>query len=328
VSSALPVVIPELPINKPNLHPAQSMSEAGRTILAYHFAKMLSEIPVIVEGHNIEAIHDMRVATRRMRSALRLFRPYYKRSVTRPMNRSLRQIADQLGEVRDLDVFRMKAETHAEALSARDRSHFRAFLSLLQQQESEARERLLRMFMQPEFAEFLERTRDFVETAGDGNRRIALVDEDGYPVPHAIRDVVPALIYLQVGAMRAYEPLLEGASLDMLHALRIEAKRLRYMLESFTSVLGPESKEAIDAVKALQDFLGELQDARVAQTMLTHYLNDGNKIHSPMQRRTIRDYIKTRDDEQNRLRASVGQAWAAFTRPEVRRALASAVAVL
>ena len=52
----------------------------------------------------------MRVATRRMRSALRLFGPFFDREAIDPFRKDLRTIADALGTVRDLDVFKEKAE--------------------------------------------------------------------------------------------------------------------------------------------------------------------------------------------------------------------------
>src|SRR5262249_49596659 len=86
-----------------------------------------------------------------------------------------------------------------------------------------------------------------------------------------VRHVAPGLIYQQYGIVRAYETILETISLDALHELRIQCKRLRYMLESFEDVLGGDAKTVIDSAKGLQDHLGDLQDARVANQIMHEY---------------------------------------------------------
>ena len=80
------------------------------------------------------------------------------------------------------------------------------------------------------------------------------------------------LIYEQYSHVRAYEPILNNAPLETLHALRIELKRFRYAIEAFEDVLGSELKTLLDATKALQEHLGDLQDARVAVGLLNDYL--------------------------------------------------------
>jgi CHAD domain-containing protein len=83
-----------------------------------------------------------------------------------------------------------------------------------------------------------------------------------------VREVLPGRIWQQYGAIRAFEPAVPCASVTTLHALRIEAKRLRYILEFFSDVLDPCASEAIAALTALQDHLGKLHDADVTMGML------------------------------------------------------------
>src|SRR5437870_6198022 len=86
-----------LPSDKPGLQPDDSMAEAGRKVLAYYFARMQEQEPSVREGHqNKDAIHDMRVATRRMRSALDIFGAFYRGSAIRPFSKELRRVARSL----------------------------------------------------------------------------------------------------------------------------------------------------------------------------------------------------------------------------------------
>ncbi len=83
------------------------MSEAGRKTFRFHFRRMLYNEPGTRLGQDPEALHDMRVATRRMRAAFRVFGSYYDESVA-PYEKGLKQTGGMLGTVRDLDVFRQK----------------------------------------------------------------------------------------------------------------------------------------------------------------------------------------------------------------------------
>ena len=82
---------------------------------------------------------------------------------------------------------------------------------------------------------------------------------EGEPLPLEVRHVVPAELY------RHYY-----------HLLRITGKGLRYLLEFFEEVLGENVKPLITAMKALQDHLGDLQDAVVASTLLSDFLRKGH----------------------------------------------------
>lgn len=310
-----------------------AMSEAGRKILAFHFARMLKEETAVRKGSDVEAVHDMRVATRRMRSAIRIYSPFFEEAAIRPLARRLRKIARLLGAVRDLDVFRLKAEAYADTLSRRERKAFQPLLDTWQAQEDAARIPLIKYLDGRRYATFIERFTDFVLTPGKGALRLEVSDPEGLPVPHRVCDIAPRLIYTQYGAVHAYAPYLTEATEDALHALRIEIKRLRYTLEAFADVLGPEAATAIDATKAMQDHLGDLQDARVAVGMLAEYLAahtnaDSSELISAATVRAVQRYMAWREDERARLKAGVLEAWSAFATPDVRRAMALAVAVL
>ena len=76
--------------------------------------------------------------------------------------------------------------------------------------------------------------------------------------------------------------------------LRIEAKRLRYTLEAFEEVLGTEPPKVIDAVKAIQDHFGDLQDARVANAMMNDFIQEVDEHQS---RAAVLQYMSVREEE-------------------------------
>lgn len=300
---------------KADIYPADTMALAGRKVLAYYYGRMLSEEARVRGEGDVDAIHDMRVATRRLRSALRIFGPFYRRSEVKPLRRGLRRVAAALGAVRDLDVMRLKCEAYVEA--HQDGENLRSIIDDLFRQRQAAYRALLDTLEGKAYAELLTEFSVFLSASDP-------VHEDEQAA--RVRDTAPRLIYTQYGTLRAYEDGLAAATPDTLHSLRIEAKRFRYLLEAFTEVLGPEVKQAINAAKALQDHLGELQDARVAVDALNAYLAQSD--HRAEVKRAIRKYRSARNAEKRALRAQVRVIWAAFTHPEVRRALALGVAAL
>jgi CHAD domain-containing protein len=308
--------------------PDDSMAEAARKALFFHFERMLLNEPGSREGQDIEAVHDMRVATRRMRSALRLFKPFFAADALRPFKRRLRRIALALGEVRDLDVFMEKARLYLHDHPEVDLSPLMAAWEVQRQQ---ARCALIEQMDSKGFGRFVTEFHAFLTTPGMGAIPLpGPADATAYQVRH----IAPRVIYEHYEQVRAYDAVLDGASLLTLHALRIAFKRLRYTVEFFQEVLGPEAKPVIKEIKTMQDHLGDLNDTRVEGEVLREFVDRHNAEYSgvPIFLRPdisgVLHYARAREAEQEHLRATFPDAWANFSRDDVRRALALAVSAL
>lgn len=314
--------------DKPGVLPDDSMEEAGRKVLAFHFETLLTYDPVVRRGlspesdqpsHDLaEPVHNMRVTTRRLRSALRLFAPFMPRKGIKRFRRDLAVIGTALGEVRDLDVLHLKAGKYVETVPEANRLELAALLDDWQNRLGNARHSLLMELDSSTYTRFTMNFGQFVSTPIAGTRASS-------PDPIHVRHVVPRLVYQQYGIVRAYETVLDHAPLDTLHGLRIQAKRLRYMLESFEEVLDSDVKTVIEAVKGLQDHLGDLQDARVANQIMREYTQ---RVDERQPTSAVLQYMAVREAEMQRLLAEMQQAWVTFTRPEIRRSLALSVSRL
>ncbi len=310
-----------------DITPEDTMAEAGRKVLHFHFERMLFHEPGSRLGEDIEAVHDMRVATRRMRSALRLFAPYFDPAVIHPFARRLRRTARALGAVRDLDVFRENVQHFVDAHPGTDLG---PLFDLWEADYQPARLALLVELDSKRFARFVKRFHKFLTTPGQG----ALPPTDQQTQTHQVRHVAPRLIYEHYEQVRAYEAALDGATIDTLHALRIDFKRLRYTMEFFREVLGSEAGQVIKEIKTMQDHLGNLNDARVAEDVLRSFIAAYNKDYSGTPRFMrpnidgVLAYAQATTAEKARLLATFPDAWANFTRADVRRSLALAVSVL
>jgi transposase-like protein len=96
------------------LEPTDSLAEAGRKVLGFHFGRMLTHEPGTRLGNDAEALHDMRVATRRMRAAFRVFGSGFRQKSVKPLLAGSRATARALGRVRDLDVFIEKLQQYQQ----------------------------------------------------------------------------------------------------------------------------------------------------------------------------------------------------------------------
>jgi len=134
--------------------------------------------------------------------------------------------------------------------------------------------------------------------------------------------------------VRAFDSVIENASLEQLHALRIEFKKLRYTVEFFREVLGEQSQQVISDLKTIQDHLGDLNDAQVAIKILRDFLSEWDNQQStvPIRQRLspepVLAYLSYRYAERQRLMLTFRDTWAHFNRPEFQNRLALAVSAL
>lgn len=317
------------PAEIPPLRADEPMSEAGRKTLYTHFLRMLANEAGTRLGEDIEALHDMRVATRRMRAAYRIFAAYFDPKVIKPFNKSLRRAGQTLGAVRDLDVLLERGEAYRSTLPPEQAEALLPLLDDWRAQRAVARRALLDYLDGPAYRRFVAEFRAFLSTPGAGARTIP----PGEPVPYQVCHVVPRLIMERYEQVRAYEPVLrDGAPLPAYHMLRIDCKRLRYALEFFRTVLGPEAPELIKQVTAMQDLLGALQDAHVAEGLIQAFLTEQQdkraKALSQTTMAAVEDYLAEQRNRQQALLAQFPAPWSELLGADFRRSLALAVAAL
>lgn len=328
---------------QPTIHPDDAMSEAGREILRYHFQEMVYHEPGTRLGEDADALHDMRVATRRMRAAFRVFGDYFDPQAVAPYLKGLKRTGRALGPVRDLDVLQIKTRAYLDALPEPEREGLQSLLAAMEQRREVARQQMLRYLDSDKYARFKEGFHQFVHTPGMGS--LPTAPGDGKPRPYRLRHIAPTAVYERLGAVRAYDEWVRvpDPPLERLHALRIACKRLRYTLEFFEQVLGPGTRAAIKQVVAVQDHLGALQDCVVASGILREFLATGSwgegaagKVSTPSQASDpiiasgpgVEAYLAAREAEMRDLVEDFSQVWQQITSPDFGRMVADAVGVL
>ena len=307
----------------PGIVAEDSMPEAARKVLQLHFAKMQRREAGTREGSDAEELHDMRVATRRMRAAWRVFDGAFKAGKTKKIRRHLETIADRLGAVRDLDVLIEGLEAYRLTLDEERRPGLEPLLSVWRRQRASARTQLIGELDSDRYASFIKEMEEFLEGGAHSSAAVA-----SPTAPHRVRDRAASEVWAAYEAVRAYELVLPWADVQTLHELRITAKWLRYALEFFGETLGPDCSHLLERVVALQDHLGGLHDADVATKLARDLLVARAGQLSAVEAEAIGAYLHSRERELARRRRTVGPIWRAVSGAPFRRGLGRAVAAL
>ncbi len=312
-----------IPVGKsPGIAADDLHAEAGRKVFRFHLARMLAREEGTREGVDLEELHAMRVSTRRMRAAWRVFGDGFRPDRTAKFKRRLRTIAARLGTVRDLDVLIEATVTFAAALPGGEHDGLDPLIDSWREQRDAGRQLLVHELDSSGYRRFVEEYSEFVLTPG---MHAIHVDPTS---PHRVRDTAGSRIWNSYEQVRAYESVLKWADVPTLHMLRIEAKRLRYTLEFVREALGPEAPALISRVVALQDHLGAMNDAEIGAHMARAYLVEHAGDLTDTQSSAISRYLVAREREVTRLRRTVGVPWRSVAGLTFRRALGRTIATL
>jgi CHAD domain-containing protein len=203
-------------------------------------------------------VHQARVATRRLRSDLRTFRPLLDAEWARALRDELGWLAGLLGRVRDGDVLLERVRGRVTLLpEARGRDAAR-ILATLEEDRDAAHAELMAALRGERYLALLDR---LVEAAAAP----ALLPEAGA----AAREVVPALVKRPWRSLaRSVKAVSDPPTDEELHAIRIRTKRVRYAAEAVAPVAGKTAGSFAAAAADLQEVLGDLHDAVVAEEWL------------------------------------------------------------
>jgi CHAD domain-containing protein len=311
--------IPELESQLLPVAPHDTMVEAGRKVLLADFVQMLKHEEGSRSGEDIEDVHDMRVAIRRMRSNFRFLEPYFKSSAIQPYARRLKKVSRALGKVRDLDLIIHDLKRYQEGLAAQKRDALQQVIDQLEARRGQARQALVSLLDDKPYRSLVEDFSAFLTSPSSG----APKTHNNSIVPHEVRHLAPVVIHQHLAAVRAYDGVIEHAHAKTLHALRIAFKHLRYTVSFFEEVLGNPIEAYIEDLKAIQDHLGTLNDHNSALKELQD-LADGSDIYAD----ALSDYIATLEDKRRDLRESFSKVWTHFNNRTTQRKLSDALLAL
>lgn len=268
----------------------------------------------VLESGDPDAIHDMRVATRRIRSTLQAVEGagVYDDKTLHALRKRLGAVADVLGVIRDLDIFleRVREWVGADEQRERDVAELR---DLLASQRLAGYERLVARLNKRKHAKLLAALERFVAAPAQPSR-------DGGCV--LTRHYVGSALWPRYERVLRYETIIADAEPPTLHQLRITCKRLRYTLEIFAVALGDDAKPVRKALTAAQSHLGDVQDLTVALRLVTE-MSQAQPANEGLA--ALRQDMQAERDD---LIARVDEVWDTLRSQRVRDALSEAIAAL
>lgn len=229
-----------------------ALTERSRGVMLVQRQELLRLRGKALKNPEIETIHDLRVASRRLRAAVGLFEPWLPTKGTAWLKKSLRKLTRVLGALRNIDEALLFFRAHIPAGSAGGH-HLRRILSKMRSEELARVERVLGSFDHRRFNRIMQKAAARLEeglTAGTAD----------FPLP----------AYFAATGSRLYQPILEllpaATSREQRvarHALRIAIKKWRYFLETAAPVLESDVSSTAALLKEYQTILGRMNDVVV-----------------------------------------------------------------
>lgn len=239
----------------------------GTAVMLKQLQAMLVEVNGVRLGKDIEHIHRMRVASRRLRAALPLFAPCFSAKKVAAWGAPLRKVTRSLGAARDMDVQMeclnrflagVKLSQHIPGVR---RIHLR-----WAQQRQKLQTRVLAVLDE------MQRSRIF-EKMGSALLPYTLGVDPNQPPPGGLYELADRAIGTALDEFLSFEPFItQPEKIAELHQMRIAAKKLRYTLEIFAPIYAEKLASTITVLRSAQDLLGEIHDCDVWAQALPQFL--------------------------------------------------------
>lgn len=292
-----------------------SAAEVLAFVLRKHTGRLCRHERSVRLDLNPEAVHDLRVACRRLRAALQFLGPLAGPLPVRPLPDRLARLGRKLGAVRDLDVHNSALEARAARLPPASRQSLQICLERLQRQRRKAHARLLSVLETPPFAACCHDLGLLADRLAAQRHTAASARSAAQPT---IRRLLRRVRRLG-DALRADKPDTD------LHRLRIRAKRLRYACEFMEEVGGPAVADFAARVARLQGALGLHQDLVVEEIQLGRLLASPEGKRTPVVRTALEALLADVTTDRAAARRECFKAWRRFDRRKARRELLAAL---
>lgn len=290
----------------PEVGPTAAAGEVLRRALARSVAQLLRRDPGVRAGDDPEDVHQVRVATRRLRSDLRTFAPLLDERWLDELRAELAWLGALVGAVRDADVLAGRLQAQLRTLPEPDAASGAALLDRLGVERDAARVAMRAGLDSPRYEALVEQ---LVRAARDPQ----LSDDGARAAATPARDLLPTLVHHRWRRLAAAAGALGDEPSDQaLHRVRILAKRCRYAAEAAAPVLGRRVGRFASAIEEVQDLLGRHQDAVVAEAWL-------RAAATPDDALVAGELVAMQRLERDRLRGAWPATWAAASAPELRR---------
>ena len=254
-----------------------SVAEGFATIVDGCLKHLRMNEPLLIAEQDVEALHQLRVAVRRLRSALWLFRPAVRDGKFGEFDQQLRRFTRELGAARNIDVILLSLPLNDPARNQLEDDRRRLYAKIIRKLES----RTFRLFVFDLFAWA------HIGSWRDGKKAGAAL------MPFALRRLDRLWDRIELRAVD-----LPRRSDEERHKLRIDTKKMRYSLEFLKgplSSLDEDRKRFADAAEGVQDRLGNLNDLAARRDILFWSADTTGKAKSLQLRAAKRQLARMKD---------------------------------
>jgi len=294
-----------------NLTPDMRADAATKAILRYLFQVMRTNEAYIRQDLDPEFLHDYRVAVRRTRSALSQIKAVFPPDTISRFKQDFKVIGQLSNHLRDLDVYLLSEEDYRNQLPDFLRDALDPMFDHLRQKRAYALREVSEGLKSADYRQMVADWEAFLAgPVGAEKGETAVPRKAATPIISLARRRIYKR-YQQVIA--AGQVILAENQQGQMHTLRIEGKKLRYLMEFFASLFPPkEMGLLIRQLKQLQSHLGDLNDLNVQQAYLLHIADDLPLRHKKNRRALVAIGWLVANLEQKKTQAKAESA-AAFT---------------
>lgn len=302
------------------LHPPLAANPNTGLVFKQIIRDQLYEIqiqtPIALEGTEIEGVHKMRVAYRRLQTCFKIFKPIIKRSIYQYFRANSKEIRQLLGDIRDLDVLQENLELNGFfSDNIETAAHWRQKIMPIYQ---DLYGKFTILIASPQYTTFLSYLETFLIDENTGLKASPKIPENAKHIQGFSRSYLENSLNSILTDAPDYE---QPQPYPIYHQLRKELKKFRYALEFFSPYLRPIQTESfIENLIVLQDHLGLLNDSVVAIGILELYFPEIYEPSGSNVEKSLYEYYSFRIIEKRGLTTSFLSIWKSFlaTSPQKR----------
>jgi CHAD domain-containing protein len=298
------------------LSPDMRAGEATKVILRFLLDLIKTNEPYVKQDIDTEFLHDFRVAVRRTRSLLSQVKGVFPEEISSRFRADFAYIGRLSNQLRDLDVYLLSENGCRQQLPEILRDDIEPLFELLRRKRSRALQDTIDGLNSTRYGQIIQNWAVFLNEPAHLS---SLAPNAGRPV----LELAQERIYKRYKRIiKSGKRILEHSEEDRLHALRIECKKLRYLIEFFSSLFPADEIDLLTKqLKKLQNNLGDFNDLSVQQAYLLSLaveLPAGNPL-SPPTLLAIGSLIGTLDAAKQQTKADFAQTFIDFDSPANRK---------
>jgi CHAD domain-containing protein len=249
--------------------PSPVICNYGADVIQEYLNSFRKEIAGVQRSKDLEYIHRMRVASRRLARAIAIFESCYPAKRVRLWKKDMRQVTRVLGLARDRDIQAACVKRYLQTTTKHlERPGVRRLLLRVIQKRQDAQWRLLENLDKLEKNQTLESI--------DKRSRVLRTDKDKPLIPDSVNlmKFTRQAIGSVMDKFLSFDAFVERVeAVKELHAMRIAAKKLRYTMECFAGLYPNSLSEYLSVLRRIQDHLGNIHDCDIWQATSVEFID-------------------------------------------------------